>query len=42
MQRAEGLQLIEKTQNHTRNQSRGLIFQVEQQVYYLQVFQRIC
>ena len=37
MQRSEGMQLIEKTWNHTQNQKKGYIFGDGQQAYYLQV-----
>ena len=37
MQLSEGMQLIEKTWNHTQNQKKGYIFGDVQQAYYLQV-----
>ena len=37
MQLSEGMQLIEKTWNHTQNQKKGYIFGDVQQTYYLQV-----
>ena len=38
MKLSEGMQLIEKTWNHTQNQEKGHISGRGQQVYYLQVF----
>ena len=37
MQLSEGMQLIEKTWNHTQNQKKGYIFGDDQQAYCLQV-----
>ena len=37
MQRSEGMQLIEKTWNHTQNQKKDHISGGDQQAYYLQV-----
>ena len=39
--KTKGLELIEKTQNHTGNQKKGHICLGDQQSYYLQVFRRI-
>ena len=41
MQLSEDLQWIQKTRNLTENQKKGQISQDNQQVYYLQVFQRM-